>query len=81
MDLAGTAKLMSSDNYEERFLAEYNQLVFRIRKLDEYINDYKAERLDHTPMSPLRTYQAQLSAMRDYLRALEDRAYYEGIDV
>ena len=49
MTLEQTAKLMSSDNYKDRFRAEYYQTKIRYNKLHKMIIKYEADTLGFEP--------------------------------
>lgn len=81
MKLEDTAPLMSSDDYKQRFQAEYYQTKIRYEKLDELIRSYYAGTLEFVPKCPLHVLESQAEAMDDYLDALEERADIEGIKI
>ena len=72
---------MLSNDYRERFRAEYFQLKIRHDKLAEMTVKYEAKTLDFEPDSPLKVLNKQRKMMYEYLRCLEIRAEYEGIDL
>lgn len=74
-----TIPLMISDNYKERFEAEYYQLLIRYNKLINMLN--KWDNLDFTPTCPKDYYRQQSNAMRAYLDILERRALIENINL
>ena len=73
--LANTVDDMLSRDYKERFVAEYNQLSIRIRKLEKILDGDMTFRLS-CPPDILRE---QLDAMKAYKSALEKRFQFEGI--
>lgn len=74
-----TAKFMLSDDYKDRFIAEYYQLQIRIDKLKMFIiENYKSP---ETLTTPLGIYAMQLEAMQKYKNILEARAAIEGIEI
>ena len=82
MKLADTVEGMNSADYKKRFIAEYQQLVIRYRGLANMLN--KCDRgieLGFVPTCPRSTYNMQISAMTDYIAALEARAVMEGIEL
>lgn len=79
MQLSDTAAMMSSEDYKERFKAEYYQTQIRYQKLHDMVVGYEAGTLDFTPKCPLILLKQQKSAMGQYLFALEVRARIEGI--
>lgn len=81
MELKDTVDMMLSDDYKERFKAEYLQLVIRIRKLQKLLDDYENGRLDFTLSVPVEKLFRQWQYMTDYLIVLKDRAIIEDIDL
>lgn len=79
--LNDTVDMMLSDNYKERFKAEYYQLKIRYNKLSEMIEKWDAEKLNFKPTCPRSTYNFQLDAMREYLDILKTRGKMEGIEL
>lgn len=80
-DLSSTVKLMESNDYKDRFLAEYVQTKIRYEKLHKMIVKYEAGKLDFTPNCSLELLKKQASAMGNYLYILEMRAEIEGVDL
>lgn len=78
-DLKETINLMQSDDFKERFKAEYYQTEIRYNKLSEIIDKYHSNTLTFIPKSPIRVLESQLNAMGIYLDTLQRRANYEGI--
>lgn len=81
MTLKDTAKLMVSDDYKDRFRAEYFQLKIRYDKLCAMLNKWDAGTLEFAPTCPRNLYDGQMRAMRWYLCVLENRARLEGVDL
>ena len=81
MTLKDTIDLMTSEDYKERFLAEYQQLKIRYDGLCNIIDKWDKGELNFTPTCPRSTYDLQISAMEDYLAVLEARAVMEGIEL
>ena len=81
MVLKDTIDLMVSEDYKERFLAEYQQLKIRYDGLCNMIDKWDKGELNFTPTCPRSTYDLQISAMEDYLAILEARAVMEGIEL
>ena len=79
--LAATAVLMTSENYKDRFKAEYIQLKNRYEGLKRMIDNWDNGILSFTPTCPRATYNFQLRAMKDYLDILEVRAKIEEISL
>ena len=81
MELKDTVELMNSDDYKERFKAEYYQTKVRYEKLHKMTIKYEAGTLDFTPNCSLELLKEQKSYMGNYLRTLEIRAEVEGIEL
>ena len=79
--LPQTAINMISNDYKERFKAEYNQLVIRYNGLNRMIENWDKGCLSFKPTCPRSTYDLQLKAMKDYIAVLEARAIMENIDL
>lgn len=79
MELKDTIELMNSEDYKERFKAEYFQTKIRHDKLHAMTIKYEAETLNFTPSCPLRLLKEQENSMYNYLQTLEVRAEIEGI--
>ena len=86
-ELNDTINLMTSEDYIERFVAEYRQTKIRYDKLKDFCNRIEAAEImpemvekpvHDCPYSLLRDQQR---AMGEYLRILEIRAIIEGIDL
>lgn len=81
MELERLIELMKSEDYKDRFRAEYYQLEDRIDKLANMLEIYKAGTLDFTPSCSYELLNGQLKAMNEYLQYLTIRAEIEGIEV
>lgn len=81
LELADTIELMVSNDYKERFRAEYLQTKIRYDKLHNVILHYEANALDFEPQCSLETLKAQAKYMGQYLYMLELRAVIEGIEL
>lgn len=79
MELKETIKLMNSEDYKDRFKAEYFQTKIRYDKLDAMTVKYEAGTLDFTPNCSLELLKEQKSYMGNYIRCLKIRAEIEGI--
>lgn len=81
MELKDTVKFMQSEDFKERFKAEYYQLKIRINGLDAML--YKMENGD-LPFIPKCSYgvlRTQYQIMRSYQAILEERARIENIEL
>ena len=81
IELEDTVEMMISDDYKERFVAEYVQLKIRYKKLYAVLEKYAADKLDFKPTCPIEILYEQLDHMEAYLSVLETRAKYEGIEL
>lgn len=81
MILSETINSMVSNDYKERFIAEYQQVVIRYKGLKKMLDNWDKNKLTFTPTCPRSTYDMQINAMTDYIAVLEARAVMEGIDL
>lgn len=81
MELKDTVELMNSENYKERFKAEYLQAKIRYDKLDAMTVKYEAGTLNFTPSCSLELLKEQKKHMENYIRTLKIRAEIEKIDL
>lgn len=81
MELKDTIDLMTSSDYKDRFKAEYYQVKIRVEKLDKLLQDYRDDKLDFIPSSPIYLLHGQLIDMKKYMSRLELRAEAEGIEL
>nr|DAW92513.1 MAG TPA: hypothetical protein [Caudoviricetes sp.] len=72
---------MQSNDYKERFKAEYKQLDIRYKGLEAMLKKWDAGELNFTPTCPKNIYNIQIRAMEEYLTVLETRAIMEKIDL
>ena len=79
MELKDTVEMMLSDDYKERFRAEYWQLKIRYDKLRKMVDNW--DNLDFKPTCPYSTYVYQLIAMEDYMALLRNRAEQEEVEL
>ena len=80
MELERLIELMKSEDYKDRFRAEYYQLEDRIDKLANMLEKYKAGTLNFTPSCSYELLSYQLQTMNAYKRVLEERAEIEGTE-
>lgn len=81
MELKDTIELMNSEDYKDRFKAEYFQAKIRYDKLDAMTVKYEAGTLPFTPSCSLDLLKEQKSHMGNYIRCLKIRAEIEGIEL
>lgn len=80
-ELRDTIEMMNSEDYKERFKAEYYQIVIRYQKLKSMLNKWDNDQLEFAPTCPRSTYNMQITAMTDYIAVLEARAVMEGVEL
>ncbi len=81
MKLNETVKMMTSEDYKERFKAEYAQLIIRYYGLRNMLEKWDNGTLEFEPTCPRSTYNMQIKAMTDYIAVLEARAVMENVDL
>lgn len=81
MNLKDTIQLMLSDDFKERFKAEYYQLNKRIAGLQGMLIQYRQGTLDFVPNCSYDLLHEQLVYMELYREILEERAKIENIDL
>ena len=79
MDLIDTIEPMSSEDYKDRFRAEYYQLEIRLDKLTTMLEKWDKGELNFTPTCPRELYNEQVNAMVNYLNVLRTRAEIEHV--
>ena len=81
MQLKDTVEMMNSEDFKERFKAEYYQLSLRLYSLTSMLYKWKNNMLDFEPKCSKETLENQLVFMQGYLGILRLRAEIEGIDL
>lgn len=81
MQLNETVDLMNSDDYKDRFKAEYKQLSIRLQGLQTMIRMYEMGKLTFEPKCSLELLGLQALSMRTYQVILEERARIENINL
>jgi hypothetical protein len=81
MEFKDTIELMQSEDYKERFKAEYWQTKIRYDKLHVMIVKYEAGTLNFTPSCTINLLKDQAKYMGMYLYMLEVRAQIEGVEL
>lgn len=81
MELKDTIALMQSDDYKDRFKAEYFQTKIRYDKLHKMLIKLDAGTLDFKPTCSKIVLLEQKQHMGEYIRSLQLRAEIEGIDL
>ena len=80
-ELSETIELMQSEDYRERFKAEYWQTKIRAEKLRDLLLKYEKGTLPFTPKCSMNLLLRQHVLMIEYMYLLEIRAEIEGIDL
>lgn len=85
MELKETVELMNSEDYKERFIAEYRQVKIRYEKLKNFCNKIEVETMlgkEETKHDcPLELLREQQKYMGLYLSILEKRALIENVEL
>lgn len=90
MEFKDTIEMMMSEDYKERFKAEYHQVKIRYERLKAFNNKIEAAEATgfmHNPVErpkhdcPYDMLRTQQRVMGEYLHILEVRAVIEGIDL
>lgn len=81
MELKDTVAMMCSEDYKERFKAEYYQLKIRHDKLKAMCDKWDRKEINFTPTCPRVIYKAQIQDMSRYMKVLERRSKIEGIEL
>lgn len=80
IELKDTIYLMISNDYKERFIAEYTQLMLRYGKLSDLIIRYKKEKYIIASID-IEDLEEQIVIMKKYIDILQKRAKKERIDL
>lgn len=82
-ELKEKVELMNSEDYKERFIAEYHQVKIRYEKLKNFCNKIEVEEMLGKEVTkhdfPLELLREQKRYMGLYLSILEKRAFIENI--
>ena len=81
MNLHDTVEMMNSEDYKERFKAEYYQLLLRLDALTGMLIKWENNMLDFEPKCSKETLENQVIFMQGYMGILRLRAEIEGIDL
>ena len=81
LTLLDTIEGMLSDDYKERFKAEYTQLKIRYHKLCIFLDHYKHNELNFKPKTSIQILELQSYNMYNYMSVLKERARIEGINL
>lgn len=80
-ELQKSIQLMISEDYKDRFKAEYMQLKNRYDNLSKMIDNWDKNKLSFTPTCPREIYTMQIESMKKYLDILIIRAKLENIEL
>ena len=80
LELKDTIYLMIGDDYKERFIAEYTQLMIRYSKLSDLIVQYKKEKYIMASID-IEDLEEQVVIMKKYIDILQKRAKKECIEL
>ena len=81
MQLKDTVEMMTSDDFKERFKAEYYQLLIRLDSLTSMLIKWEDNMLDFEPKCSKETLENQVIFMQGYIAILRLRAEIEEIDL
>ena len=81
MKLLDTVEMMNSEDFKEKFRAEYFQLINRIDDLGAMLIKYRKGTLESEPKCSLKLLDGQFSSMKMYATHLVERAKIEGISL
>ena len=81
MQLKDTVEMMNSEDFKERFKAEYYQLSIRLYSLIRMLYKWENNTLDFDPKCSKETLENQVIFMKGYVDILLLRAKIEGIEL
>ena len=81
MQLKDTVEMMISEDFKERFKAEYYQLLIRYDGLLSMLIKWESNMLDFEPKCSKETLENQVIFMQGYIAILRLRAEIEEIDL
>lgn len=81
MELKDTVQQMLSEDYKDRFKAEYYQTKIRYDKLVDMLDRWDKGNLLFSPTCPRELLWRQVTVMEDYMDLLIERSIAEGIDL
>ena len=81
MQLKDTVEMMTSEDFKERFKAEYYQLLIRLDGLTSMIIKWGNNMLDFEPKCSKETLENQVIFMQGYIDILRLRAQIEEIEL
>lgn len=81
MELKDTIQQMLSEDYRDRFKAEYYQVKIRYDKLVDMLDRWDKGQLLFSPTCPRELLWRQVTVMEDYMDLLIERSIAEDIDL
>ena len=81
MELKDTVEMMNSEDFKERFKAEYYQLSLRLDGLTSMLIKWENNMLDFEPKCSKETLENQVIFMQGYMNILRLRAEIEEIEI
>ena len=81
MKLSDTCELMCSEDYRQRFIAEYKQLEIRYDSLCRMISDCILGKLNFEPKCSIGIKKKKKYVMEEYMEVLRQRAVIEHISL
>lgn len=81
MELNDTIEMMQSDDFKERFKAEFYQVRTRREKLVDMLDKWNRGELGFEPKCSFELLCTQRDIMQAYLSVLRERAKIEGIQL
>lgn len=81
MELKDTIQQMLSEDYRDRFKAEYYQVKIRYDKLVDMLDRWDKGQLLFSPTCLRELLWRQVTVMEDYMDLLIERSIVEGIDL
>ena len=81
MQLKATVEMLTSEDFIERFKAEYYQLSIRLCSLTSMLIKWENNMLDFEPKCSKEILESQVMYMKGYINILRLRAQIEEIDL
>ena len=81
MQLKDTIEMMTSEDFKERFKAEYYQVSIRLYNLTSMLIKWENNMIDFEPKCSKETLENQVIFMQGYIDILRLRAQIEEIDL
>ena len=81
MQLKDTIEMMTSEDFKERFKAEYYQVSIRLYSLTSMLIKWENNMIDFEPKCSKETLENQVIFMQGYIDILRLRAQIEEIDL